>query len=79
MKIQKVREDTAKERIFSLLPEEQKQELMKLFDEFEELSTPESKFANAMDNLQVSCEKYAPPGASATRMWRFRRSISKKN
>lgn len=49
---QKAREDAAKERIFSLLPKDQKEELMALFDEFEEYSTPESKFAHAMDNLQ---------------------------
>ena len=52
LKNQKARENAAKERIFSLLPDEQKQELMQLFDEFEEFATPESKFAHAMDNLQ---------------------------
>ncbi len=49
---QKAREDAAKERIFSLLPEDQKEELTALFDEFEEYKTPESRFAHAMDNLQ---------------------------
>lgn len=49
---QKEREDLAKERIFSLLPEDQKAELISLFDEFEEYSTPESKYAHAMDNFQ---------------------------
>ncbi|MBQ9614479.1 MAG: HD domain-containing protein [Lachnospiraceae bacterium] len=49
---QKEREDAAKERIFSLLPEEQKQELIALFDEFEACETAESCFAHAMDNLQ---------------------------
>ncbi|WP_026498982.1 HD domain-containing protein [Butyrivibrio sp. WCD2001] len=49
---QKEREDAAKERIFSILPEDQKKELTALFDEFEENKTPESKFAHAMDNLQ---------------------------
>ncbi len=52
LKTQKARENAAKERIFSLLPDEQKQELMQLFDEFEEFTTPESQFAHAMDNLQ---------------------------
>lgn len=52
LKTQKARENAAKERIFSLLPEEQKTELMALFDEFEDGETPESKFAHAMDNLQ---------------------------
>ena len=52
LKTQKAREDAAKERIFSLLPEEQKKELIELFDEFEDFQTAESKFAHAMDNLQ---------------------------
>ena len=52
LKTQKEREDRAKERIFSLLPEEQKQELMSLFDEFETGETQESRFAHSMDNLQ---------------------------
>ena len=49
---QKEREERAKERIFSLLPDDQKQELMSLFDEFEAYETPESRFAHAMDNFQ---------------------------
>ena len=52
LKNQKEREDTAKERIFSLLPEDQKEELTALFDEFEEYRTAESRYAHAMDNLQ---------------------------
>ena len=52
LKTQKAREDAAKERIFSILPEDQKEELIKLFDEFEAYETAESKFAHAMDNLQ---------------------------
>lgn len=49
---QKAREDAAKERIFSLLPDDQKAELTALFDEFEAYQTPEAKYARAMDNLQ---------------------------
>lgn len=52
LKTQKKREDRAKERIFSLLPEDQKADLIALFDEFEAYETPESKYAHAMDNLQ---------------------------
>lgn len=52
LKTQKKREDAAKERIYSLLPEDQKDKLIALFDEFEENQTPEAKFAHAMDNLQ---------------------------
>lgn len=32
--------------------EDQKQELLQIFDEFEAFQTPEAKFARAMDNLQ---------------------------
>ena len=52
LKTQKAREDAAKERIFSLLPNAQKEELTALFDEFEESKTAESRFAHVMDNLQ---------------------------
>ena len=52
LKTQKAREDAAKERIFSILPADQKAELIALFDEFEAWETPESKFAHAMDNIQ---------------------------
>ncbi len=52
LKTQKLREDAAKRRIFSILPDEQAAELTALFDEFEACETPESKFAHAMDNLQ---------------------------
>ncbi len=49
---QKEREEKAAERIFGLLPAEQKEELKKLFDEFENFATPEARFVRAMDNLQ---------------------------
>lgn len=52
LKTQKDREDKAKERIFSMLPDDQKVELIELFDEFESCQSPESKYAHAMDNLQ---------------------------
>lgn len=52
LKTQKAREDAAKERIFSLLPNAQKEELTALFNEFEEARTAESRFAHVMDNLQ---------------------------
>ena len=51
-KTQKMREDAAKERIYSLLPEDQKEKLTAIFDEFESNETAEAKFAHAMDNLQ---------------------------
>jgi len=49
---QQAREDAAKERIYSLLPADQKAELIAMFDEFENWSSPEARFAHALDNLQ---------------------------
>ena len=49
---QKEREAAAKERIYSLLPEDQKEELTAVFDEFEAGETAESRFARALDNFQ---------------------------
>ena len=52
LRTQKAREDAAKERIFSILPDDQKEELTALFDEFEAYETPEARFAHSLDNLQ---------------------------
>jgi putative hydrolase of HD superfamily len=45
------RELVAAERIFHLLPEDQAKELRSLWDEFEERTTPEAKFAVTLDRL----------------------------
>ena len=52
LKTQKAREEAAKERIFSLLPPDQKAAFTALFDEFEAYETAEAKFAHSLDNLQ---------------------------
>ncbi len=46
------RETKAADRLFGLLPDDQKQEYIKLWQEFEERKTPEAKFAAAVDRLQ---------------------------
>lgn len=51
-KTQSEREQKAKNRIFSLLPDDQADEMKKIFDEFEKNETAEAKFAHAMDNIQ---------------------------
>lgn len=51
-KSKRERELKAADRIFSILPEEQREYFRGLWDEFEEKSTPEAKFATAMDSLQ---------------------------
>ena len=52
MQTQTEREQKAANRIFGLLPDDQKQEFLALFQEFEEGVTPEAKFARAIDNVQ---------------------------
>lgn len=52
LKTQQERENAAKERLYSILPEDQKEELILIFDEFEANETAEAKYAHAMDNLQ---------------------------
>lgn len=51
-KTQSEREEAAKQRIFSMLPDDQRDELTALFDEFEAGETAEARYAHAMDNLQ---------------------------
>ena len=46
------REAKAAERIFGILPADQKAELKALFEEFEACETPEARIARVMDNLQ---------------------------
>ncbi len=51
-KTQKEREEKAAERIFGILPEDQKYTLKSLFEEFEAGISPEARFARAMDCFQ---------------------------
>ena len=51
-KSQAAREEAAKQRIFALLPEDQRAELTALFEEFEANETAEAHFAHTMDNFQ---------------------------
>ena len=46
------REQKAAERIYGLLPKEQGEKLLKLWEEFEAQQTPEARFAHTMDNIQ---------------------------
>jgi putative hydrolases of HD superfamily len=46
------REEACADRLFGILPAEQGSELRALWDEFEAGTTPDSRFANALDRLQ---------------------------
>lgn len=52
LETQKEREAKAADRIFGMLPADQRKELRGLFEEFEAYETPEAKFVHAMDNFQ---------------------------
>ena len=50
------------DRIFGLLPVEQKDEFIKIWQEFEKKETPESKFAAAIDRLEPLLQNYFTQG-----------------
>ena len=58
------REEKAGQRIFGLLPEEQKTEFYSLWREFEDGLTPEAKFAGLLDRLQPIILNYSKNGIS---------------
>ncbi len=58
------REVAAAEKIFGMLDEDKGQELRALWDEFEEIKTPEAKFATAMDRLQPMLSNYHNEGGT---------------
>lgn len=51
-KTQRQREERAAERIFGMLPSDQREKMRALWEEFEAYETREAKFARSMDNIQ---------------------------
>ena len=60
---QKEREQRAADRIFGMLPEDQRDELRALFEEFEAGETAEARFAKTMDNFQPLLLNHSNGGA----------------
>ncbi|WP_374015714.1 HD domain-containing protein [Paenibacillus thiaminolyticus] len=58
------RESKAAKRLFGILPEEQKNEMMQLWMEFEQRQTPEAQYAAALDRLQPLIHNYTTEGKS---------------
>lgn len=56
------KEKQAAERIFGLLPEDQKQEVLSIWNEFEAGVTPESRYARAVDRLIPLLHNYYTQG-----------------
>ena len=63
-KTQHERESRAADRIYSLLPEDQKKKLRDIWEEFEAGETPEAKFAHTMDNIQPAMLNAANGGVA---------------
>lgn len=61
---QAAREAEAARRLFGLLPPAQRDELHALWDEFEARTTPEARFAAALDRLQPILHNVATQGHS---------------
>lgn len=66
------REHRAAERLFGLLPADQGDRLMDLWEEFEANRTPEARFANALDRFHAFVQNVSNRGGT----WR-RHAISK--
>jgi putative hydrolase of HD superfamily len=58
------REEKCAERIFTMLPEDQAQEMFALWEEFEQMETPEARYAAALDRLQPVLLNYTANGLS---------------
>lgn len=58
------RELAAADKLFALLPDDQRDNLRSLWDEYEEAETPESKFANTLDKIQPLMLNNASGGLS---------------
>lgn len=73
------REQKAADRIFGLLPEDQRAWLRGLWDEFEAYSTPDAKFAHLLDNFQPLLLNDASDGLSWTEHQVKKSQIYKRN
>lgn len=58
------REQLAADRLFGLLPPDLQAELQGFWAEFERISTPEARFANALDRLQPLLHNYHTQGGT---------------
>jgi len=56
------REEKAAKRLFNILPQDQAEEIMGLWREFEDLKTPEARFAACLDRLQPLILNYNTKG-----------------
>lgn len=58
------REQAAAERLYGLLPADQRAEFTALWQEYEERATPTARYADALDRLQPIMNNFATEGAT---------------
>ncbi|BET69124.1 HD domain-containing protein [Opitutales bacterium ASA1] len=73
------REARAADRIFGLLPEDQAHEFRALWDEFEAKTTPEARFASAVDRMQPMLLNCLTEGAAWRKHGITRERILERN
>lgn len=73
------REKRAADRIYGMLPDDQKEELRGLWEEFEAGVTPEAKFVNALDKVQPVLLNDASGGRSWIEHSVHKEQILKRN
>lgn len=73
------REEKAAQRIFGMLPDDQKKELYNLWREFEECNTNEAKFASVLDRMQPLILNYTKGGISWKEHGIFKEQVSERN
>lgn len=73
------RETKAADRLFGLLPDDQRDEYRRLWEEFEAKSTPEARFASAIDRVQPMLLNYAKGGISWREHGISREQVKERN
>lgn len=78
-KDKKEREEKAAERVFGLLPEDQRDEMIELWHEFELMKSDEAKFAATLDRLHPLINNYKTEAAGWKNHIITKRDIEKRN
>ena len=73
------REEKSAQRIFGLLPDDQRQEFYGLWREFEDCKTPDAKFAALLDRLQPLLLNYSKSGISWTEHGISEKQVTDRN
>ena len=73
------REEKAAQRIFGLLPEDQRDEMIQLWQEFEYLESEEAKFAASLDRLHPLINNYKTEAAGWKNHTITKKDVEKRN